>query len=822
MDEKELLIRLREAFRVESEERLAGIGRDLTALEQGADPEKKISLLEQIYRDAHSLKGAARAVNYPDVESVCQALEGVLSGLKQRRLPISSELFDLIHGTVEFIEGLLADNPEHSTKDSHERVCHWVDRLEAVSQGKTVAPPSRVVADDPKQPLPSSAAPSADRVAENPPPNQVEVESPVAKGRADELSEETQAGADPAPVPQPTPALAVAVSTVAQKKQPKQPPKQAEVSRVRVSADNLDRLLRKAEELIALKLAGHQHLKQLKESCRVFDVWHRKWSEAEPAWRNIQKREGANEPSRFGNGAGSLTTFEGFLAWNRTFMKEQHRDVRAMTKDLDTSQRGLDRMVDDLLESAKQLIMLPSSTVLDSFPRMVRQIAREQEKKVNFVVEGQELAIDRRILDEMKDPLLHLLRNAVDHGIEHPKQREKAGKPPEGTLRIKVSQLDGDKVEIAIEDDGRGLDLEQIRASAQKKAIMTASELAALDVEQTIDLIFHSGVSAAPILTNISGRGLGMAIVRERVEKLSGSLRVQNRPGKGLVFTIRLPISLTTFRGVIIQTAGEKFAIPSAQVDRVLQVSRDSLRMVENRTTLSYNGRPLAVVDLARVLGLSGANSQMETNNSLRIVVLNSGSRRQIGFLVADILEEQELLVKGLGKQLRRVKNISGAAILGSGQVVPVLHVKDLMIRAVMAPDLSVAVSTLAESAEQKPTRILVVEDSITSRMLLKNVLEAAGFRVTTAVDGMEGLTSLKTSEVDLVISDVEMPRMNGFEMTAAIRADEQLAHTPLILMTSLSSQEDRERGVDAGANAYLIKSHFDQTILIETIGRLL
>ena len=348
--------------------------------------------------------------------------------------------------------------------------------------------------------------------------------------------------------------------------------------------------------------------------------------------------------------------------------------------------------------------------------------------------------------------------------------------------------------------------------------------------ENLLELIFNSGFSTSSIITELSGRGLGMAIVREKIENLGGWIGVASRAGIGTEFSIHLPISIAICRGVLVVVAGHEFVLPSLKVERVLQVKRTSLQMVGGSMTTVDEGRVLLLVNLASLLALEQSEIGKSNGFGDEVVLIVVGHGDRSRALVVDaVLGEQEIQIKGLGKQLLKVNNIAGTTILGSGQVVPILDVGDILkgssayLGVVKSSALFLDDQAGADIGSVVASRhLLVVDDSLTSRMLLQNILEAANYQVTTAVDGVVALTSLKIEEFDLVVSDIEMPRMDGFKLTEKIREDEHLSEIPVILVTSLGSREDRERGVAAGANAYIVKGEFDQNNLLAVIERLL
>jgi len=416
----------------------------------------------------------------------------------------------------------------------------------------------------------------------------------------------------------------------------------------------------------------------------------------------------------------------------------------------------------------------------------------------------------------MKDPLIHLVRNCIDHGIETLKQREERGKQPRATIRLTIFPKSADQVEIVVADDGAGVDVQKVRAVAIKLGVVSPEDAQQMDEQRAMPLIFKSGVSTSPMITEVSGRGLGLAIVREKVEKVGGSVSVETQLGVGTTFRLILPLTLARFRGVLVRVGESLFVLPTTHVQRVFRVGRDEIKSAENRETIQVDGRAASAVRLGNVLEIVQGNTAPDPKRKVPVLVV-AWAGEQIAFLVDEILDEREVLVKSLGRQLPRVRNIAGATLLGTGKVLPVLNVADLMQSAIrMAP-----VASLHET-EEVPKTILVAEDSITARTLLKNILESAGYKVKTAVDGAEALGALASESFDLVVSDVEMPRMSGFDLTAKIRADKRLRSLPVVLVTALESRQDRERGADVGANAYLVKSSFDQGNLLEVVRRLI
>ncbi len=745
----DLLKKLLVTFQVEADEHLKAMSAGLLELEKMPAGERQAEIVENIFRDAHSLKGAARAVNLTDIESVCHSLESVFSALKRKTLAPAPPLFDLLYQAIEVLNGLLAPQAAETGKP---RIATLIRRLGDALQGAVL--PDEPAAMAAARPL--VAAPS--------------------------LMSET----------------------------------------VRVSTAKLDAVMRQTEELLAPRLAAGQRIQDLRETGAVLAAWKKERGRIRPA---VRATERALARAGKGNGAAkeqqALTKLLEYLDAENLHLKQIEDNLTRLRKFAERDRRALTGMVDSLLHDVKEMQMLPFSSLTESFPRFIRELARDRDKQVELTVEGTGIQIDRRILEAMKDPLIHLLRNCVDHGIEKPAARARKNKLPHGAIHITASQIDSGKIEILIADDGAGIDVAQVQAAAQRLGMLSAEEAQRLGEHEALALIFRSGVSTSPIITDISGRGLGLAIVREKVERLGGVIAIETRPDAGTTFRIVLPLSLATFRGVLIRVGEQHFVIPTLSVEQVTQVANKDIQTVENRETIPLGGQAVSLVWLSDVLEISRNAVASEAADRVPAVVLGLGLAR-VAFRVDQILGEQEVLVKNLGRQLARVRNVGGASVLGTGQVVPVLNVSDLMKSAVQ-----LATAPRMPAIAEKPTQtqkrsILVVEDSITSRALLKNILESAGFLVTTAVDGIDAYTALKTGTFDLIVSDVEMPRMDGFDLTAKIRADKHLSELPVVLVTALGSREHRERGIEAGANAYIVKSSFDQSNLLEVVGRLI
>lgn len=825
--EEEFLKRLKNTFRIEADEHVQTISSGLLNLDKNPSPQDKAQILETIYREAHSLKGAARAVGMRDVERVCQAMETVFSMLKKDEIQAESWILDVLMDSIEGVSKLVTS----------EEAIPIVELLHRLSQIIENSAESHNELEDVKKDFPSSdvvtnpnhpTVINGTEVRDN--NSKTEISDP--ENKTFDAEKEVSQRKEPEIVVL-TPQASIK-GTLASQSQPNFTPhsfvpappsgtkRTAQSETIRIKTSKLDSLLYQVEEMVAIKMAANQRASDLRNLKSSLDSQKKQWLKIYPEIRILRNFvETLEARDAWGTSRSYLLKMIDFLEANEDTIKGLESKLKTINSMAENDSRQAASMVNDLLDDMKSVLMLPSSTLLEILPRLVRDLARDQGKKIKLTIEGGDTEIDRRILEEMKDPLIHLARNSIDHGLERPTDRTRRGKTEEGSLAISIAQLGTKKVEILVADDGAGIDVEKVKQAALRKNLITEQELRGLNPEDTAALIFKSEISTSPIITDLSGRGLGLAIVREKVEKLGGTVTVESRLGIGTVFHIQLPVTLATFRGTLVQVGTELFIVPTSNVIRVSRVRRDSIGTVENRDTITMKGRVLPLVRLADVLEIKSEPKLGQASEFVTVLILGA-SDQKIAFSVNAILNEQEVLVKSLGRQLSRVRNVSAATVLGSGQVALILNVSDLILSAMRIAGVGLVAHTQRPEDEEKTKSILVVEDSITSRMLLKNILESAGYEVQTAVDGADAWSTLKTANFDLVVSDVEMPRMDGFELTAKIRSQENLKSLPVVIVTSLESREDRERGIDVGANAYIVKSGFEQNNLLSVVKRLL
>lgn len=597
---------------------------------------------------------------------------------------------------------------------------------------------------------------------------------------------------DPAPpTPAPTPAPAAAPAA-----------RQGSRQTVRVRVDRLDRMLNLAGELVVGRQALTDHGEQL----------HALYDLAERQLRALKALE--DELARLRFSPIQRQALDGRLGSLRATISQGYDKLQQQSDRFERHTGQLDLLIKDLEHEVMAVRLLPIATVYAGLPRAVRDIAQSTGKQVQLELRGEATELDRKVLELINDPLLHLVRNAIDHGIESPEARVAAGKPPAGRLEISAEAVGGE-VRLTISDDGRGINLAHIRERALRQGLISADRAALLTPAETFDLLFQPGFSTAELITEISGRGVGLDVVRTNIAELGGRVQIESQAGAGTQIGLILPLTLVTTRVLLVQAGSASYALPASGCHGIIWVQRRDLRSIEGQPTIAHGGGTIAVRSLSDTLGLSAARPLARSERAPAILI--GGLQRRVALLVDALLDEREVVVKPLSPLLSSQRLWGGAVQLGDGSLV-------LLINPMVLMQQSAAIAAPAGAMAQPRRRqhLLVVDDSFTTRELIRSVLQSAGFTVTVAVDGADALDKLQPRLYDLVVSDVEMPRLDGFQLTRNIRADQALRDLPVILITSLSSEAHRRKGLEAGAQAYIVKSQFDQESLLEVIRQLL
>ncbi|MDP3216333.1 MAG: response regulator, partial [Deltaproteobacteria bacterium] len=569
---------------------------------------------------------------------------------------------------------------------------------------------------------------------------------------------------------------------------------------LRVSSARLAGLFAAAEDLASL-VARHgdasRNLDSLEQ--RLLEVRN----DLRRAQQQVRAQEsgGADEAARaLDRGVVTLQTIVGWVA-----------DRRGRE---DLSWRSLAAAAGDLLTRSRDLRVVPMATLSPLLERAALDAAAGLGRRVEFVMEADLPELDRRVLDGLREPLMHLVRNAVDHGIEGPEARAAAGKAPVGRVRI-AAAVAGRDVRVVVEDDGRGIDPDAVLAAARARGMDAGVGRTPQDA---LAVIFEPGFSTRAEVTAISGRGVGLDVVRMRVAQMHGRVEVESERGRGARFTLTVPLDLSVMRGVVVRVRDARAVIVSTVVAGLRRVAASELRTLEGHLYLEHDGALLPLADLDETLGFAPATATARPDGARAPCVILAVGERRVAFRVDALLEEREVVVKPLNARVRRSAFVSGAAVFGDGEVVIVLDAADLT--RIARPAASGDPGARPRAARR---RVLVVDDSVTTRQLERTILESAGYHVTVAADGQAAWDLLAADErFDAVVSDVEMPRLDGFQLLSRVRSTARLAGLPVLLVTALAQPADQQRALDLGASAYVVKSRFDQDELLETLEQLL
>ncbi|MBX9687437.1 MAG: chemotaxis protein CheW [Candidatus Obscuribacterales bacterium] len=773
--EPEFLKQLQEAFVIEAREQLQSIMTNILNLENCNDEKSKHELAEAILHELHSLKGNARAAGILSAEALCQSLESAILSLRRKKELLNAEAADVFHKAIDLLDEVIS-KVEAGEADFQPA------SISAVLQGlKELDERQRLAAETPKQESKEAI------VRKN--LQQPTVEIPVAQ-------------------------VEQAIAQAAKPQAQQAPLVQDKGASTRIALLKLDKLLRESEEMLVLKQITEQHLDDGKEM--RFQVKQLKSMISKLAG-SLQSKDSNQESDEL------LQTLSDLQSGCMKLEQSLNSSLRRQQ----TEQRLCFNMVDGFIDSVKSLMMQDFSSLLSLVPKVVRDLARELKKELDLEIFGAEIEIDKRILEEIKDPLIHLVRNCLDHGIESSAERTAAGKPARASLKIGAKLDEGGHIQLIIADDGRGINAEKLKAVALKEGAISSEEAAHMSDSEAYDLMYRSSISTSETVNEISGRGIGMAIVRERIHELGGRILLKTELHKGSTFTLQLPTKLSTFRGIQVLCAGQSFIIPTLNVHYAGRVLRTEIKQSGNRNVVSINGQLTSVQNLADILKIKNQKvlKAKSARNYQQLVVLESGGHRA-GFLVDEILHEHEVLVRGLSYPLVRVANIAGATMLGSGQVVAVLNISDLLLSSQNAPgaDDKLRRELDAEAARNRKLSeqsIFLVDRQATSLVMLKSVLKSEGYLVQTFDSNESALEGLDENEPLILIKSCELPETQESGLAYWIRNDLRYKDMPIIFFGSHSKEEGEIISRKQGGNAYFSKMNFDRSQILELIENL-
>jgi len=804
MDKAKLLARLMATFLDELDEQVQTINDELLALEKNADNDPQSERPAKLFRCAHSLKGASRAVDLPGIERVCHLMEDVFSGFRDQKLQPTHEVCATLFEAADVI-GSSGQLLRGKQPIDNAALAALLPKLEQVARGGEK----------------NSETPSTPTLSQNQPPA-TKAKSVDSLPSADDRSQKQPT------VPSAVDSAQATAAPAAPKSSEDQPSASAESTSVVTSARPLPSTIRVAEQKLQSLLAGTGELlvarqriesrpTEIESLLEMVAKWRREWHSVSGTLRQLVDQDGKDSLVRRSTMLKDRVSFTIEQTGERLSHLEE--ELQRFSRSLITDSRQLRHASEGLQEDVLRVRMIPFAEACGGLERAVHDVCHSTNKEVSLVIEGGDIEVDRAVLEELRNPLLHLVRNAIDHGIESTEERRKLGKPVPATLKVSAA-VHGAEVDIVVSDDGRGLNLDRIRKRVLEQNIPEPA-----DDRELARCIFLPGFSTAETVTDVSGRGVGMDVVRNRIESLRGRISIGTEPGLGTRFTLSVPLTLTMVSALFVRCGSQSFALPTSTVTKLVRFETSALKKQSGQFVLPLGEAPVRVVTLSDLLEVTSTN---EVRDRQTAVLATVGARRML-FVVDEVIVEQEAVVKTLGVRIHSVPHVSGAITLPSGEFALLLNTAMLIESAerneskTLNPTFN-RIPSESESSELQVVaqRILVVDDSMTTRTLLKSILETAGYDVSSASDGQDAWEQLQIDEVDLVVSDVDMPRMTGFELTERIRSSSSRGQLPIILVTSRDSEDDKLRGVEVGADAYLVKSAFDQTNILATIEQFL
>ena len=765
-DMKEIM----EDFLIEAFELIEQIDHDLVELE--ANPED-LELLNRIFRVAHTVKGSSSFLNFDVLTELTHHMEDVLNKARKGELKITPDIMDVVLESVDMMKGLL-----ESIRDNGSDAAAGIDiknicvRLTQISEGEapSVAPeapvtpaPEPVKEPEPAAPAEEAAPEVSDAELSKLSDSEVEAEIErllkvrkaedqarrASKGIAPKSPEEIAPAASAAPAPAPKPAPSR--ERDADKKVPAASSNSAvaQEQTIRVEVKRLDHLMNLIGELV---LGKNRLLK-------IYD--------------DVEER------------------YEG-----EKFLEELNQVVSSLSL-----------VTTDIQLAVMKTRMLPIAKVFNKFPRMIRDLSRDLGKQIDLEISGEETELDKSIVEEIGDPLVHIIRNSCDHGIEDPETRKAMGKPEKGLVQLKAYN-EGNHIVVEIVDDGKGLDADMLKAKSIEKGIITEREADAMSEKEAFGLIFKPGFSTAAKVTNVSGRGVGMDVVKTNIEKLNGIIDIESEVGKGTVMKLKIPLTLAIIQSLLVGTQEEFYAIPLASVLETVRVPIDDIYTIDGKNVLRLRDEVLSLVRLSDVFGV---NKVFDGGDQTYVVIIGVAEAK-LGIIVDTLVGQEEIVIKSMGDYLQNIPGIAGATIRGDGRVTLIIDVGAMME---MAKDIKVNIRAEMEDstkAKEKPSdyKVLIVDDSKMDRTIMQKSLEPIGVTIIEATNGVEALNIIKSGEhaFDAVLIDIEMPRMDGYTLAGEIRKYSKYRTLPLIAVTSRTSKTDRLRGVEVGMTEYITKPY--------------
>ena len=779
MDELQELL---EDFLIEAFEMIEEMDQDLVELENNPDD---LELLNKIFRVAHTIKGSGSFLSFDKLTHLTHHMEAVLDKARKGELHITPDIMDIILESIDAMKAILEYIRDNGNDTAPEiDVEPIVQKLDALSKGET----------------PSSVTPEKEEKI-----GDLNLDEITADNLDDidlsELSSEEldkvldQLVNDINTAPESEEEIEEVEEENVQNEEEKAPENTPVTSQNQSVVKKEKKELSKAEQKKALK----KNIVSTKEQTIRVDV---------------------KRLDQLMNLIGELVLAKNRLIKIYNDVEERYEGEKFL-EELNQVVSSISIVTTDLQIAVMKTRMLPIGKVFNKFPRIVRDLSRDLHKKIKLIISGEDTELDKSIIEEIGDPLVHMIRNAVDHGIETPQERIKAGKPEEGTVWLKAYN-EGNMIVIEIKDDGHGMDAEKLKQKAIEKGIITPSEAENMGDKEAFMLIFKPGFSTAAKVTSVSGRGVGMDVVKTNIEKLNGIIEVDSVKGKGSIFKLKIPLTLAIIQALLVGSQEDLFAVPLSNVIETVRIVEEDIYTIEGKSVLKLRNEVLPLVNMADVFDVEKI---LEPEKYLYVVILGLGATK-IGLIVDRFIGQEEIVIKSLGEFLKGLPGIAGATIRGDGRVTLIVDVGSLMKLAKETHNKKLATDSIKEAKKkkEKPSdyTVMIVDDSAMDRKIMHQALDELGVTVVEAKDGLEALNMLKQNDVDAMLVDIEMPRMDGYTLAQEIRKYNKYRKLPLIAVTSRATKSDRVRGVEVGMNEYITKPYtkeYLQNVIRRNLG---
>ncbi len=801
-----------EDFLIEAFEMIEQLDNDLLELEN--NPED-LDLLNRIFRVAHTIKGSSSFLNFDVLTHLTHHMEDVLNKARRGELVITPDIMDVVLESTDKMKALLEHIKETGSDEEAVDVAPTVQRLEAVLRGESPSAAAEVPAESTDGSASAEKVETQEEEKELSQMSEEEIEAEIERllkqrqeedrKRREAKKKAQEAGETPPP---------------SEEKDP------SEMSEEEIEAE-IERLLKQRQEEDRKRREAKKKAQQEAQKAQAAQQKAAAQAQAPaqtPAAKPAEKKEKPAPKERKSSveqtirvdvkRLDDLMNLIGELVLGKNRLLKIYDDVEEryegeqFLEELNQVVSSISLVTTDLQIAVMKTRMLPIGKVFNKFPRMVRDLARELHKEIELVISGEETELDKSIVEEIGDPLVHIIRNSCDHGIEPPEERIKMGKPPKGTIWLKAYN-EGNHIIIEIVDDGRGMDPEILKQKALEKGIISEKEADQMSDKEAYMLIFKPGFSTAAKVTNVSGRGVGMDVVKSNIEKLNGIIEIDSEKGKGTTLKLKIPLTLAIIQSLLVSVQEEFYAVPLASVLETVRITPDEIQSVEGRSVLRLRDEVLPLVHLADIFDVERVFSMGEH----AYVVIIGLAESKLGLIVDSLVGQEEIVIKSLGEYLKGIDGIAGATIRGDGRVTLIVDVGALMD---MAKDVKSSIQNLEKSEEKREKNVpsdynvLIIDDSKTDRAIMRKALEPLGVSITEATNGVEALNLLKdgSKTFDAALVDIEMPRMDGYTLASEIRKFNKFKNMPLIAVTSRTSRSDRLRGVEVGMTEYITKPY--------------